>query len=59
MAKVSHPHSRGVGWQESALSIFMYRKFDVIMTMFSHNIYKEEANIGVLVSVLCDGYDGL
>ena len=29
------------------------------MTMFSHNIYKEEANIGVLVSVLCDGYDGL
>ena len=33
---------RGVGWQKSALSIFMYRKFDVIMTMFSHNIYKGE-----------------
>ena len=28
----------------------MYQKFDVIMTMFSHNIYKGEANIGVLVS---------
>ena len=28
----------------------MYRKFDVIMTMFSHNIYKGEGNIGVLVS---------
>ena len=41
---------RGVGWQESALSIFMYQKFDVIMTMFSHNIYKGEGNLGVLVS---------
>ena len=40
----------GVGWQESALSIFMYQKFDVIMTMFSHNIYKGEGNLGVLVS---------
>ena len=41
---------RGLGWQESALSIFMYQKFPVIMTMFSHNIYKGEGNIGVLVS---------
>ena len=28
----------------------MYQKCTVIMTMFSHNIYKGEANIGVVVS---------
>ena len=47
---VATPPPRGDGWQKSGLSIFMFQKFYVIMTMFSHNIYKGEGNIGVLVS---------